>query len=176
MSNAHREFLEELRRSFEMMKDSRNTLERKANSIMAISGTVAALIFGFGALFLKNVHPSYEYFNLFVFSLFFDIILSISAMVLCAWSFRLEYSAIPLGQENWSLDFSNGHPDDTFVPRLIRHYTEAIQTDDTNNKRKSKFISIGLLLFIFSLIVILILLYFVYNAVILNAITFPIKA
>ena len=65
-------------------------------------------------------------------------------MVLCAWSFRLEYSAIPLGQEDWSLDFSNEQPDDTFIPRLIRHCTEAIQTDDTNNKRKSKFISIGL--------------------------------
>ena len=97
------------------------------------------------------------------------------SMILCAWSFRLVYSNIPLGQEAWSLEFSNEQGDDTFIPRLIQHYVEAIRTNYTNNKCKSKFISCGLLLFILSLIVILILLYFVYNAVILNAITFPVQ-
>ena len=73
-------FVEELRRTYDKGWDVKNTPESKANNIMTIYGTVAALLFGFGALFLRNLHPDYAFLSGFVGLLIAGIIASVAAI------------------------------------------------------------------------------------------------
>jgi hypothetical protein len=73
-------FVEELKKSYDKVWDVKATLESKANNIMTISGAVAALLFGFGALFLKNLHTDYQFFFLFVGLMVAGLLAGVAAM------------------------------------------------------------------------------------------------
>jgi len=170
-----------LRRAYDNGWDVKNTLESKANNIMTISGTVAALLFGFGALFLKNLHPDYVFLSGFVGLLIAGIIASVVAIVLCSLSFRLQRYTVAIGPEffvgkgNLVGNFKNA-PIDTFNDTMIEAYLQAMEKNNTQNQKKVTFLKIAHWLFVASMIVIPILLAVIIHAVEVKAITFPLAA
>lgn len=174
-------FVEELRKSYDKGWDIKNTLESKANNIMTISGTVAALLFGFGALFLKNLHPDYAFLSGFVGLLIAGILASVAAIVLCSLSFRLQRYSVAIGPDffvgkgNLVSNYKNSSRD-KFNDTMIETYLQSMEKNNAQNQNKVKFLTIAHWLFVASMIVIPILLAIVIHAVEVRALTFPIVA
>ncbi len=174
-------FVEELRRTYDNGWDVKNTPESKANNIMTIYDTVAALLFGFGALFLRNLYPDYAFLSGFVGLLIAGIIASVAAIVLCSLSFRLQKYTVAIGpgffvdKGNLVGNFKNSSRD-TFNDTMIAAYLQAMEKNDKQNQSKVKYLKIAHWLFVASMIVIPILLAIVVHAVEAKGITFPIVA
>ncbi len=191
-------FVEDLRKSYDQMFEIKDALETKANNIMTISGAVATLTFGFGSLFLKNLHPNYEFLPMFLGFLFAGIITSIIAIGFCTQSFRLsfyivrfvrpidskntkkrsvfddEFNPLTVGYKNELIEGIKGQSKEQFIYQMAEDYILAINENNKQNLSKTRSISRAQFWFLISMVIIAILLGIVIHALV-KAIAFPFK-
>lgn len=83
-------FLQQLKDQYKMIFDIKTSLENKANNIISISGTVAALLFGFGIFLIDKLGPTYQLTSYVSFILIVSIGGSVLAILLSIWSFKIQ--------------------------------------------------------------------------------------
>ena len=173
-------FAEALRMAYEKGWEVKSTLENKGNNIMTISGTVAALLFGFGALFLKNLHPDYQFLFVFIALLIGGIIICVVAILLCGLSFRLQKYNVAIGLDFFAknkdlIAVYKKAPADTFNNTMIQAYIDAMEQNNILNNNKTTLITLAQWMFFASMVIVPILLGIVVHAVEVKAVTFPIS-
>lgn len=142
-----KEFLQELKDSFNSVMQSKEHIEARASNIVTVSGTVAALLFGFGTYLLSNIASDYYLRNYIFYVLAFGILaalISLLSGVLVAYR-RTKYR-FPMTYEAFYKDgkldpavvdqFKQASQQD-FSDRMIEEYLEAIKKNTERNADKA---------------------------------------
>jgi hypothetical protein len=175
-------FVEELRMAYQQEWDLKDKLESKAGRFITISGTVATLLFGFGAFIIQNVtDPNYEFLPWFTQILIGTIIANIVSILLCTLSLTLQKYSIAMdysrfythkGVNTSKVEEYKKSSRDTFNNTMITAYLECNKRNHHKNNIKVWFIYAGQWLFFGSMIMVPILFWILLNAMQSGAITF----
>lgn len=149
-------------------------LENRANSLVAVSATVATLLFAFGAFLYTDIKPDYQYYWI-VFPLGTSVGASIAAMIFGIIASRVAKYALPIGDRlffraNGSKNTENldKYRDSTqiiFFNTMIDAYLDSIRANTIQNSAKAKGIMIAQFLLLTSLLAVLFLLVFLLYAI-----------
>jgi hypothetical protein len=175
--------IEELRMQYNKDWDIKDSLDGKASSMITVSATVAALLFGFGAFMLKSISPSYEFMSLFLYLLIASIVGTVASIILSTLAFRIQKYKIALGDSIFydektderieeMVEKYKTSPLDKFRNTMVNAYLKSIRENNKRNRGKAKMISIAQIVFSGSMIVFPILLWILVNAMQLHSISF----
>ena len=176
-------FIEELRMQYNKDWDLKDSLDGKASSMITVSATVAALIFGFGAFILKGISPSYEFLSLFLYLLIASIVGSVASIMLSTFAFKIQKYTVALGDrifydkktdkriEKMVEEYKTA-PLDKFRNTMVNAYLKSIRENNKQNRLKAKMISIAQMVFSGSIAIVPLLLWILINAIQLHSISF----
>jgi len=165
-------FVCELRAQYNIEFDNKKNLETKASSIIAISGTVAALLFGFDTFIISRVDPTYHFFMyilallmISVTSVTASIILSIFVSTIQKYLVVADHRAFYKGQEfdkeTWEkYCYSNKN---IFNMAIANNYFRCIEHNARINEKKAKYVKFAQILFFCGLAVLPILLAVIFS-------------
>ena len=160
-------FVSELRAQYNIEFDNKKNLETKASSIIAISGTVAALLFGFGTFIISRVDPTYHLFMyiltllmISISSVTVSIILSIFASTIQKYLVVADHKGFYKGQEFdkeiWErYCYSNKNK---FNMAIAKNYFSCIEHNACINEKKARYVKFAQIVFFCGLAVLPILL------------------
>ena len=168
-----KEFLDELRLQLTREHDRKTTLENKANSIMAVAGTVASLLFGFGLLFLGNIDPTYPLVYALLITFISAIILIVATLISTTFVHISRKISDPMSHDvfypNDVFDgkitekFRNSD-DKKFYKRMTEEYLFCIKFNSKSNRIKGVLLSVSQVLFILGMFLLIPLVIFVIHA------------
>jgi len=164
--------------------DLRKSLDNKASSMIATSGTVTSLLFGFGTFILSRLKPDYTLLDYAIISLIGVILINIGSVFLAILAFRLQkykYAMTPerfFQIENYTeeeikegTNFNNKEIKDfetkpiaDFQCDMIHDYLECNIYNAKKNCSKAKQVIWSQRIFLISLVIIPILLLIIINA------------
>jgi hypothetical protein len=87
-------FLEELRKTFDSVMRTEESIERRAGNLVTVSGTIATLLFVFRSYLLSNVDPQFPLRNYMFYTLAFGIfaaLISLLSSLLTGYSRKGQY-------------------------------------------------------------------------------------
>jgi hypothetical protein len=145
-------FVSELRAQYNMEFDNKKNLETKASSIISISGTVAALLFGFGTFLINKVSPSYDFFMyilallmISISSITISIILSIFASRIHEYYVAADHKQFYKGKEfdedKWEKYCYSSK--NKFNRTIAKNYFKCIQHNANKNETKARYIQLA---------------------------------
>jgi hypothetical protein len=155
--------LETLKEHYKLEFDIKQTLENKANNMTTISGSVTALLFGFGQLFISIlIDKHYQWLSFINSFLLVGSLAGLIAIVLSVLGFRIQDYSYVIGKvvisrpslANLPNNFQAGANND---PASVTNYQNCIKENEKKNNSKSKYIeaaqwafsvSIGMIAFI----------------------------
>lgn len=160
-------FVTELKMQYNIELDNKKNLETKANGIISISGTVAALLFGFGTFLINKLGPSYDYFSFVVIMLMLSISSVVVSIVLSIAASRIQeyYVAMdhtPFYQNNEIKievlqQFCDANKN-TFNHHMAKTYLTCIEHNAHINEKKATYILISQIIFFCGVVLLPILL------------------
>jgi hypothetical protein len=151
--------MDTLKEDYKQEFDRKETLENKANNMTSVSGVVASLLFGFGALFVERLTElHYELLGQVTTLLLIGIGASLAAIVLSVWGFRIQKYFYVIGEsevEKPSLNLRNvqveGAPNNV---NIINAYKGCIEKNSKLNDSKARWIEASQWTFVASIAVI----------------------
>jgi hypothetical protein len=195
---SNKELLDELKSHYKIELETQQNLDNKTNSLMATSGTVTGLLFGFGTFLVTKIPSDYQYLYFSIASLIFAILANLASFILCLLAYKVQnyYFIMREGfidnenslthDEILSLteekNLENKYFNNTkiaeyekmeiskFYHVFIRFYLIANAINKKNNDTKGKKIFYAQIIFLIGLIFIPILLGFLIHAYFINAI------
>ena len=172
--NAVGHVLDEMRRQYDRTWEIKNSLESKGSGIIAVSGTVATLLFGFGTFALQNLNPAYSLLPHFIALLIIGIVTSVAAILLSALLFRVSPHGVPIDpnelektdkSKNRTIDLYIKATTKNFDETMINDYLKRIRKNNGNNEIKAKLVKWATWIFFSSMISIPLLLVVILYAV-----------
>ena len=118
MSSIPNNFIEELRLAYNNILDLRKHLDSKASSMMATSGTVSSILFGFGTFMLTRMNPTYPF-------LPYAVVTLIAAIVATAVSALISVRAFKSDKYDYVMSYSRFFRGGQLNEDIIRGYREA---------------------------------------------------
>jgi hypothetical protein len=169
--------VEELKDHYQLALDLKGTLESKANNMTTVAGVVAALLLGFGQLFVTNLTElQYEGIQYIIAILLAGCITSLGAVLCSVLGWRIQNYYFVVGSEAISKpsianQVSSPNFDFTLNDncKLIEAYREAIKKNEEYNTSKSHWIGASQWFFFGSIVMISVLLIWL----IISPIKFP---
>jgi hypothetical protein len=83
-------FLEELKSHYKIELETQQNLDNKISSLMATSGTVTGLLFGFGTFLVTKILLNYEFLYFSIGSLIIAIIANLASFILCMLAYKVK--------------------------------------------------------------------------------------
>jgi hypothetical protein len=177
-------FLQELRMQYNNELDLRKNLDNKASSTIATSGTVTSLLFGFGTFILSRLKPDYTLIDYAIISLIVAILINIGSVILSILAFRLQKYKYAMTPERFfqtanyteeeieeGKNFNNKEINDfqtkpitEFQHDMILDYLECNIYNAKKNYSKAKWAILSQRIFLFSLVIIPIILAIIIHA------------
>ena len=96
-----KEFFEELKIQLEREYDLKSKLDGKANTIIAITGTVASLLAGFGGILISKMNPTYEFINYILLDFILGLIIIVATLILALIAHLSRNYWYPIGHEQF---------------------------------------------------------------------------
>lgn len=118
MSSNVNNFIEELRLAYNNILDLRKHLDGKASTMIATSGTVSSLLFGFGTFTLTRITPVYPF-------LPYAVVTLIAAVVVTAISALISLRAFETGKYDYVMSHSRFFRGGRLNEKVVRGYREA---------------------------------------------------
>jgi hypothetical protein len=87
--SSSKDLLEEIKVVYTTVKEFEQQTAAAANTLIAVSGTIATLLFVFGSYLLSNIVPDYYLRNYMFYTLAFGIIAGLFSLL---WSIRISHS------------------------------------------------------------------------------------
>jgi lipopolysaccharide export LptBFGC system permease protein LptF len=187
--NATSKFIDELKAQYDKEFESRQSIDDKSNSTTSTAGTVTGLLFGFGTLLISNINASYVFLYYTISLFIIAIIANIITVFLCIWISRVrEYRLVMShniffrqeGQperiresgrnyNEYNIDeFKNAKIPD-FQNLMIHEYLYCNKFNNELNARKAIMLYYAQIIFLFSLLILPILVILVLHAFISRA-------
>jgi MFS family permease len=142
------DLLIELKSTFNNLIRNKESIEGKANNVIVASGTIAALLFSFGTLFLTKLNPEYGWYWYAIIFLLIGVIGNVIAVVFATLAgFRREILFFPVAHNKFYKNDGNydndeitkyekkGH--DEFTNELIKSYLHSIKENARKNLEKA---------------------------------------
>lgn len=146
---SNNQFLEELRKAFDNVMRTEESIERRSGNLVTVSGTVATLLFVFGSYLLSNVDPAYPLRNYMFYTLasgIFAALISLLSRLLIGYSSKGRYLFAmthgPFFDERGRVEMDRLEEfqeaaEKKFSLFLARSYLEAIKYNNQTNTSRS---------------------------------------
>jgi hypothetical protein len=160
-------FVSELRAQYNMEFEIKKNLETKASSLISISGTVTALLFGFGTFFISRVDPIYDFYVytlalllISILSVTVSIMLSVFGSIIQKYLVVVDHKKFYKGKE---FDDETWHKycyssKNKFNMAIAKNYFSCIKHNSTTNDKKARYVKFAQIVFFLGLAVLPLLL------------------
>jgi hypothetical protein len=146
--------LQELKSAYEREWNRKESFENKANHTIAISGTIATLLFGFTAFLFTNSPHENNFFNVIMIALVSSVSASIISILLSVLASRIQNYAYAI--HNIDLKEYKDSTKYIVTNSLINDYYSALQLNADENDKKAKWMRYAHWVLFFSILTILI--------------------
>jgi hypothetical protein len=85
-----KELFEEVKSHYKIELETQQNLDSKISSLMATSGTVTGLLFGFDTFLVTKILLNYEYLYPSIASLIIAIVANLTSFILCMLAFKVK--------------------------------------------------------------------------------------
>jgi hypothetical protein len=87
---SNKEFLDEIKSHYKIELETQQNLDNKISSLMATSGTVTGLLFGFGTFLVTKILLNYEFLYFSIASLIIAILANLVSFILCMLAYKIK--------------------------------------------------------------------------------------
>jgi hypothetical protein len=169
----NKDFLTELKYTFEQGVNWKNSLDSKATNMITVSSAVTTFLIALVTFLFSRISINYSYYPIIILFLLVAIVFAIIAILCFIRSYSIKIYGFPLGHEAFFK--SNGEYNDEqideflsyskadFNEHLVRQYLACMKTNWDSNENKAKSIKRGQYCYIGSIIVIVIILSIVFG-------------
>lgn len=123
MSN-HKPFLEELKVQLERHLDARHNIDKKAYNMIAISGTIATLLSGFGLALNRIIDPKSFVFSILLLFILIGICCMLVTIIFSLRSYTIRNQTNPIVHNPFYNDNGKGTYNDTVVKEYVDNISE----------------------------------------------------
>src|SRR5712691_1671907 len=173
MSTSLNHLVEELRLAYNNVLDLRKHLDNKASTMIATSGTISSLLFGFGTFTLTKIDYTYPFLFWAYLSLIAAVVVTVASALISLWAFKTEEYKYAMSHsrffrkdefnEEVISGYQNARPE-AFQRTLVHDYLKCNFINSKYNNCKVKKMTIAQILLLIGILLIPIILIILFHA------------